>query len=134
MLVVRQRSHPRFFDEPMQEIAIPQLPSRSLHRTLAFYAKLGFTGEHIGDAYAIAERGSLELHFFLHPGLKPEESAFSCYLRVQDVEAVYRAFRAADLPGQGIPRMHALEDKRWGMREFAVIDEDGNLVRVGQEI
>jgi len=105
-----------------------------LDKTLAFYAKLGFTGERVGDDYAIAERGSLEVHFFLHPDLKPQESAFSCYLRVQDVEAVYRAFQAAGLPGQGIPRMHAVENKPWGMREFAVIDEDGSLLRVGQEL
>jgi hypothetical protein len=30
--------------------------------------------------------------------------------------------------------MDAIEDKPWGMREFAVVDEDGNLLRVGQEL
>jgi len=30
--------------------------------------------------------------------------------------------------------MVALEDKPWGLREFAVIDLDGNLVRIGQII
>jgi hypothetical protein len=28
--------------------------------------------------------------------------------------------------------MDALEDKPWGLREFAVIDPDGNLLRIGQ--
>jgi hypothetical protein len=36
------------------------------------------------------------------------------------------------LPKRGIPRMDAIENKPWGMREFAVFDEDGNLLRVGQ--
>jgi hypothetical protein len=28
--------------------------------------------------------------------------------------------------------MDRLEAKPWGMTEFAVIDEDGNLLRIGQ--
>jgi uncharacterized glyoxalase superfamily protein PhnB len=118
-----------------RDIAIPQLPSRSIRKTLAFYERLGFVGQAVpGHAYAIVERGELELHFFLHETLRPENSAFSCYLRVQDVEAIHQAFSAARLPAQGIPRMEPLENKPWGMREFAVIDEDGTLIRVGQEI
>jgi len=30
--------------------------------------------------------------------------------------------------------MDTLEDKPWGLREFAVIDPDGNLIRIGQVI
>jgi hypothetical protein len=30
--------------------------------------------------------------------------------------------------------MEALEDKPWGLREFALVDPDGNLIRVGQII
>lgn len=116
-----------------QDVAIPQLPSRSIEKTLAFYARLGFEGEAVpGHAYAIAVRGSLELHFFLHETLRPHESSFSCYLRVQDVEAMYQAFSAAGLPATGIPRMERLENKSWGMKEFAVLDEDGTLIRIGQ--
>ncbi len=121
---------------PYRDLAIPILPSPSLQRTLAFYARLGFEGEIVGDgdAYAILTRGDLELHFFLHTELRPTECYGGCYLRVSDVEPLYRTILAAGLPRQGIPRLHALEDKPWGMREFAVIDENGNLLRVGQEI
>lgn len=116
------------------DLAIPILPSRSLPDTLAFYGRLGFAGEIIGGAYGILSRGDLEIHFFLHAGLNPAESFAGCYLRVADVEPVYQAFEAAGLPSRGIPRMDALQDKPWGMREFAVVDEDGNLLRVGQSI
>lgn len=118
----------------MQDLAIPILPSRSLPATLAFYARLGFDGETYGDEYAILRRGSVELHFFAHPDLIPAESHAGCYVRVQDVDAIYLDFGAARLPRHGIPRMDVLQDKPWGMREFAVIDEDGNLLRIGQEI
>ena len=116
------------------DIAIPLLPSRSLPKTLAFYQQLGFQGNILGesDDYAILRRGALEIHFFFHGTLQPPESAFGCYLRVSDVETIYRAFALAQLPGQGIPRMTALEHKPWGMHEFAVIDEDGSLLRIGQ--
>jgi catechol 2,3-dioxygenase-like lactoylglutathione lyase family enzyme len=116
------------------DLAIPILPSRSLPSTLAFYARLGFEGEILGegDAYAILTRGDLEIHFFVHTELVPAESWAGCYLRVAEVEPLYKAFLAAGLPRRGIPRMDSLEDKPWGMREFAVVDEDGNLLRVGQ--
>jgi catechol 2,3-dioxygenase-like lactoylglutathione lyase family enzyme len=116
------------------DLAIPILPSRSLPSTLVFYGRLGFEGEILGegDTYAILTRGDLEIHFFLHTELVPAESWVVCYLRVADVEPLYKAFLAAGLPQRGIPRMDAIENKPWGMREFAVVDEDGNLLRVGQ--
>jgi hypothetical protein len=30
--------------------------------------------------------------------------------------------------------METLEDKPWGLREFAVVDLDGNLLRIGEVI
>jgi uncharacterized glyoxalase superfamily protein PhnB len=77
-------------------------------------------------------RGAVEIHFFTHKELIPAESSAGCYLRVLDVESIYRAFAASQLPKKGIPRMDALEDKPWGLREFAVVDPDGNLLRIGQ--
>lgn len=117
-----------------RDLAIPILPARSLRATLAFYARLGFEGEIMGahDEYAILTRGDLELHFFAHPDVVPAESHAGCYLRVGDVDAIYRAFARAALPGAGIPRMDVIGDKPWGMREFAVVDENGNLLRIGQ--
>ncbi len=121
-------------DKLPNDLAIPILPSRSLPGTLAFFARLGFEGEILGegDAYAILTRGDLELHFVLHAALVPAESWAGCYLRVADVESLYKAFLEAGLPRRGIPRMDTIENKPWGMREFAIVDEDGNLLRVGQ--
>lgn len=115
-----------------QDIAIPILPSRSLVATLAFYGRLGFDGEIVGEAYAILTRGPLEIHFFSHPELRPEDSWAGCYLRVANVDGLNQAMRQSELPTRGIPRMDRLENKPWGMREFAVVDEDGNLIRIGQ--
>lgn len=114
-------------------LAIPILPSRSLSDTLAFFQQLGFEGNiHGCGDYAILTRGTLELHFFTHHGLRPVESSAMCYIRVLDVGSIYEAFASAGLSGTGIPRMDALEDKPWGLREFAIVDPDGNLLRIGQ--
>ena len=96
------------------DLAIPILPSRSIQATVGFYQALGFEGGAHGfdSGYAILRRGTLELHFFAHPALVPSESWAGCYLRVQDVDGVYRAFSACPLPRSGIPRMDALLLKR----------------------
>lgn len=119
-----------------QDLAIPTLPSRAIADTAAFYRQLGFEGgAHAQDAgYALLRRGDIELHFFHHPTLVPGECYAGAYLRVADVARLYAAWRAAALPARGIPRMEALEDKPWGLREFALVDVDGNLLRVGQII
>ena len=117
------------------DIAIPILPSRSVNDTVAFFRRLGFEGKvHAYGDYAILTRGTVELHFFTHRELRPAESSAMCYLRVADVEGIYRAFALAELPRRGIPRQDALEDKPWGMREFAIVDPDGNLIRIGQAL
>ncbi len=118
------------------DLAIPVLPSRSVVATTKFYQGLGFEGgPHALNAdYGIFRRGDVELHFFSHPGLIPAESAAGCYIRVQEVDSLYEDWLAIGLPLSGIPRMDRLQDKPWGLREFAIVDPDGNLLRIGQVI
>ncbi len=70
----------------------------------------------------------------LYSPFRPAESSAGCYIRVSDVNSIYRAFASAELPRRGIPRQEVLEDKPWGMREFAIVDPDGNLIRIGRTI
>jgi len=120
----------------LTDIAIPILPSRSVNDTLAFFKRLGFEGKIWGApySYGILRRGTVELHFFTQEDLRPAESSAGCYIRVSDVENIYQTFALAALPRKGIPRQDALEDKPWGMREFAIVDPDGNLLRIGQPL
>jgi catechol 2,3-dioxygenase-like lactoylglutathione lyase family enzyme len=118
------------------DFAIPTLPCRSVSVTVEFYKRLGFEGgaHEFNSEYAILRRGAVELHFFTHKELVPAESSAGCYIRVLDVESIYRSISPSHLPRTGIPRMDTLEDKPWGLREFAVVDPDGNLLRIGQII
>jgi len=117
----------------MTDLAIPILPSRNLDHTLDFYRRLGFDGFiHSHGGYAILMRGTLELHFFASTEVVPQKSSACCYLRVANVDGVYWDFSRAELSREGIPRQGTLENKPWGMREFSVVDPDGNLLRIGQ--
>ncbi|MBZ2183462.1 MAG: VOC family protein [Bryobacter sp.] len=114
----------------MLQSVIAVLPSLDLDETIEFYKKLGFSvwSRHEDD-YAILARESHEIHFFLMGHLNPKESFFGCYLRVSLVDQLYADFVAAE-----VPNLHPIEIKPWGMREFALIDPHGNLLRIGQEI
>jgi catechol 2,3-dioxygenase-like lactoylglutathione lyase family enzyme len=120
------------------DIAIPALPAKSTQETIAFYEPLGFrlafrTPDDEGG-YAILRRGTFELHFFLWPDLVPESNFTGAYLRASDIDALYRDFSIARLPARGIPSLGGIEKKFYRMREFRLVDPNGNLLRVGEPL
>jgi hypothetical protein len=77
----------------------------------------------------------------------PGTTAASAYIRVQAVDALYAEVVAAGFAvladdvlrdrweqGASLERISALEDKPWGLREFALLDLDNNLLRIGQPL
>lgn len=114
----------------------PILPSRDLDETRAFYTKLGFTPWSRGrwEEYEIFSRGHLVIHFFTARDVDPYRSSAGCYLRVKDADALYAEYTTLALPTEGIPRLTAVEDRFWGMREFAIVDPSGNLLRIGHDL
>ena len=105
------------------------LPARSFTATAQFYERLGFQVDFRDEGWMIMTSGSLELEFFPHPDLEPAASWFSACVRVDDVDALHRAWSAAALPAHGIPRLTPPADEPWGMRMFALVDENGSLLR-----
>ena len=118
----------------MDVTAIPVLPSRDLDETVAFWGLLGFElvfEQEQPDPYAILAWRDAELHFHGRPGGDPATDGARCYLRVPDADVVHRSWSTLGLAAAGIPRLSAIVDQPWGMREFEVVDPNGNLVRVG---
>jgi hypothetical protein len=72
------------------------------------------------------------MHFFSYADLSPLENYAQCYWRVNDVDTMHAECVGAGLPGKGTPRLTPVGEKPWGMREFALVDPNGNLIRVGQ--
>lgn len=146
-----------------QERAVPILTVVDLDEAARFYARLGFEVRarfHVHGYLILRRAPATELHLSWSPDHDPHRTAGGIYLRVSDPQAVYEALRdglaqdrvlylapasgltpelTADLrarvaAGERLIRLHEIEDKPWGMREFTVIDPAGNAVRVGQTL
>jgi len=114
--------------------AIPVLPSRDTRRTLDFYRRLGFANagaEEWPDDYLVLRAGEVEIHFFRWDDLDPHASAVLCHLRVADADALHALWAPLGLPDAGVPRMSGLSDTPWGVRQFALVDPDGNCLSCG---
>ena len=119
--------------------AVPVLPSRDLEETLAFYEPLGF--ENLGGPwrewnYLIIGRGDTWwLHFFGKPEIDPLTTIAGCYLYVDDADALHDEWRRVVEPDRSTgSRLIPAETTDYGMREFAVVDRSGNLIRVGSQL
>ena len=114
----------------LTNIAIPTLPSLNFDRTELFYNGLGFVTFLRMDEFLGVRLGRMELHFWLCDD--PEQvKAGGCYLRIADVDELYKEMKSAVAPPA---RIVAPENRSWGMREFYIWDPDDNLLRVGAEI
>ncbi|QBX55716.1 bleomycin resistance protein [Nocardioides seonyuensis] len=118
----------------MVDHATPNLPARDLDATVEFYSALGFEKVFGDPGWLIMQRGTVMLEFFPDPGMDPASTASSCCLRVDDVDALYAACAATGLAEThlGWPRLHAPRVEDSGMRIGALVDLDGNLLRLVQ--
>ena len=112
----------------------PILPAREVPATEAFWQRLGFHTVYIDASYLLMKREGAEVHFFLQKDLDPSTCDHGAYLRPSDINALDAEWAALGLPSLGIPRLERASDKPWGMRELALLDLNGNLIRAGQEL
>ena len=108
----------------------PVLASLNIAETVDFYReKLGFTCTWEDEFYAVLRRDDILIHFWkCEDKIFPENTG--CYVYVSGVDELY-----AELTESGIIHPKGqLEDKPWGMREFAVLDLHGNLIRFGESL
>jgi catechol 2,3-dioxygenase-like lactoylglutathione lyase family enzyme len=116
----------------MANRATPNLPSRDLQATSAFYTRLGFAEEYLDAGWLILTRDGATLEFFPFADLDPATNSFSCCLRLDDVDAFFETCRAAGLPvtTRGWPRLHPPRLEESGLRIGALIDGDATLLRL----
>jgi catechol 2,3-dioxygenase-like lactoylglutathione lyase family enzyme len=107
----------------MPEFAVPIMPSKDLDATLAFYERLGF--ENAGSApsdfnYLIIRRGGVQLHFYGDPDVDPLTTSSSCYVFVDDADAVYDAWKRHRNPNRSEHRKSAAGTRRYRLRDAGV--------------
>jgi catechol 2,3-dioxygenase-like lactoylglutathione lyase family enzyme len=98
----------------------------------AFYIKkLGFTEDMAVDGWSFLSRGACKLRLGHCPGVMPMTAApdhsWFAYLHVGDAAGLY-----ADVVKSGVEIWHKLDDKPWGMREFAIVTPDGHRIVFGE--
>ncbi len=108
----------------------PVLASLDILKTVAFYEdKLGFKRSWCDPGYGIVYRDEISIHFWAcKDKIFPENT--SCYVYVDNVDELYEEFQKAGV----VHPNGAIGDKDWGLREFSILDLDGNLIRIGQHL
>ncbi len=116
----------------MADRAVPNLPSRDLGATSAFYAGFGFVENFRDDKWMIMRCGTIEIEFFPYPELLPRESSFMCSIRVGDVDDLYDRMRSCGIPESEteIPRLTPIALRPWGQRAGFLVDLDGTQVHL----
>jgi hypothetical protein len=113
---------------PIQH-AVPILAYLDRDATLAFYRSLGFVCNGDWDGYIMCRRDEVELHLW-----KTDDPAIpmhtGCYLRVSEIESLYHEFCSL----QCIHPNGRLETKPWGMKQFSILDNSGNILHVGERL
>ena len=114
------------------EAASPVLPVRDLDAAAERFRRLGFSVRLFdgGARYGFCDRDGVSLHLSEWPEHDPAASGAQVYLYVQDADGVHDEWRSADVAGS----FHDPEDTPYGLREFAYVDPDGNLLRVGSRL
>jgi catechol 2,3-dioxygenase-like lactoylglutathione lyase family enzyme len=119
-------SHVRF------DRVAPIIPVLDLDAALDRYRRLGFRARAYQgpDRYGYVDRDDVSLHLTEWSEHDPLTTDSSVYLYVSDAEALHAQWTSLGLGG----RFTAPEDTPYGLREFAYVDPDGTLHRVGSPL
>lgn len=112
----------------------PKLPMRNKNATKSFYTQgLGFEifGNATFDNYLMLQKDNIQLHFFEHTTLDPNENYGQVYIRVTNIAELYQSYIDK---GVSIHPAGQLSTKPWGQKEFAILDPDNNLLTFGENI
>ncbi len=127
---------------PNAPTQIPIFPSSDFDRTAAFFEMLGFTEEaRYGANYLIITHPmTLELHFYGAGKVKSKANDHAAYVRFDSVEPIDSLHAAWELAARSsgfavvagkAGRVLPPVDTDYALREFALLDPDGNLIRLG---
>lgn len=110
----------------------PVVPVLDLDAALNRYRRLGFdVRSYDGDErYGFVDRGNVSMHLTEWDDHDPKRTAATVYLYVSDADALRAEWAAAGVEG----RLSDAHDTEYGLREFAYVDPDGTLHRVGSRL
>ena len=116
---------------------IPMLASENLKQTIEFYTKLlgfecrGFYPDEENMCWASLWNGEVEIAFNLpndHTKFEKSVLTGSIYLQVENVEKLWEELQ------DKVEIVYPLEAFNYGMREFGILDCNGYLLNIGEDI
>lgn len=113
---------------------IPMLYTNELQQTIDFYVnKLGFTcGEHNDEwGWAALHLGECDIMLAKPNGHTPFDKPIftgSFYIRTDEVETLWEKLK------DQVTICYELKTFEWGMKEFAVYDNNGYMLQFGQDV
>ncbi len=111
----------RMFDQIMPEMPMTDVPAGA-----AYYRDvLGFTVNYQQHDIAVMDRDIVRI--LLIARTERHTGIGSCYVYVRDADALYR-----ELVGKGANVQGEPVSRPWGLREFRVLDPEGNQLTLGQ--
>ena len=113
--------------------AAPVFVVQDVMRSVEHYREvLGFRIEFLyGEPtfYAVVERGNVLIHLQAARESRKQPGQAAMNVFVSDVDALYEELKA-----RGARLMNAPKDYPYGMRDFNVLDLDGNEICFGKEV
>ena len=114
----------------MLKYAVPILASLNEQETVAFYTeKLGFTFHSSWDGYLIFSRDGMNLHLWPCTSAEIAKNT-GCYINVTEVDKLYAEYE----PHGIIHPEGKLEVKPWEMKQFSIVDNNGNIIHIGEDV
>lgn len=111
---------------PMMRKALPELPFDDVAVAVAYYRDvLGFHINYQQDDLGVMDRD--EITVLLIARTKRHSGVGSAYIYVEDADALHAELCSKGANVQGEPISHP-----WGLRDFRVIDNEGNWMAFGQ--
>jgi uncharacterized glyoxalase superfamily protein PhnB len=111
---------------------VPMLWTNDLDQTVEFYRQmLGFECVNRMEAWALLKKDTIELMLSLpnaHEAFDKIQFTGSFYFRPDDVSQLWQQLK------NKATVVYPLEDFEYGMREFAIRDNNGYILQFGQEI
>lgn len=112
--------------EPTLLQALPTLPFDDVAAAVAYYCEvLGFRINYQQRDLGVMDRDKVTL--LLSSRTESDKGTGSAYIYVRDADALFAELQAKGANLQGEPVSHP-----WGLRDFGVVDLEGNQIRFGQ--
>jgi hypothetical protein len=107
--------------------AIPILAFLELKSSVAFYEQLGFEVNAKWEEYLMCKRDHIEIHLWKTNDPEVPKNT-GCYVRVNEIYTFYEECKQLQIVHPNGP----LKDQPWGMRQFSILDNSGNIINFGE--